>query len=38
MMFDFEEGFALFDMTPVDNQFIQEYLPAAKGDDVRVYL
>ena len=38
MMFDFEEGFALFDMTPVDNQFIQEYLPAAKGEDVRVYL
>ena len=30
MMFDFEEGFALFDMTPVDNQFIQEYLPAAR--------
>ena len=38
MMFDFEEGFALFDMTPVDNQFIQEYLPAAPGDAVRVYL
>ena len=38
MMFDFEEGFALFDVTPVDNQFIQEYLPAARGEDVRVYL
>lgn len=38
MMFDFEDGYALFDMTPVDNQFIQEYLPAARGDDVRVYL
>ena len=38
MMFDFEDGFALFDMTPVDNQFIQEYLPAAKGEDVKVYL
>ena len=38
MLFDFEEGFALFDVTPLDNQFIQEYLPAARGDDVRVYL
>ncbi len=38
MMFGFEEGFALFDMTPVDNQFIQEFLPSARGDDVRVYL
>ena len=38
MLFDFEERYALFDMTPVDNQFIQEYLPAARGDDVRVYL
>ena len=38
MKFDFGDGFALFDMTPVDNQFILEYLPAARGDDVRVYL
>ena len=38
MLFDFEERYALFDMTPVDNQFIQEFLPAARGDDVRVYL
>ena len=38
MLFEFDEGFALFDTTPVDNQFIQEYLPAARGDDVRVYL
>jgi len=38
MLFDFEERYALFDMTPVDNQFIQEYLPSARGDDVRVYL
>lgn len=28
----------MFDVTPVDNQFILEYLPGAKGDDVRVYL
>ena len=38
MLFGFEDRFALFDMTPVDNQFIQEYLPSARGDDVRVYL
>jgi len=38
MMFAFEDRFALFDVTPVDNQFIQEYLPGAKGDYVRVYL
>ena len=38
MMFGFDEGYALFDTTPVDNQFIQEYLPDAKGDAVRVYL
>ena len=38
MLFDFEERYALFDMTPVDNQFIQEFLPSARGDDVRVYL
>lgn len=36
--FGFEEQYAMFDMTPVDNQFILEYLPAAKGDDLRVYL
>ena len=38
MTFDFDERFALFDMTPVDNQFIRDYLPQAKGDAVRVYL
>ena len=38
MLFGFEDRFAMFDMTPVDNQFIQEYLPSARGDDVRVYL
>jgi len=36
--FGFEDQYAMFDMTPVDNQFILEYLPAAKGDDLRVYL
>jgi len=37
-MFGFDERFAMFDMTPVDNLFILEYLPEAKGDYVRVYL
>ena len=36
--FGFEEQYAMFDVTPVDNQFILDYLPDAKGDDVRVYL
>lgn len=36
--FGFEDQYAMFDMTPVDNQFILEYLPGAKGDDLRVYL
>ena len=38
MLFGFEDRYAMFDVTPVENQFIQEYLPAARGDDVRVYL
>ena len=37
-MFGFDEQYAMFDVTPLDNQFILEYLPAAKGDDLRVYL
>ena len=38
MMLGFDDHYAMFDVTPVDNQFIQEYLPSAKGDYVRVYL
>lgn len=38
MMFGFGDEYAMMDMTPVDNQFIREYLPIAKGDYVRVYL
>jgi len=34
----FEDQYPMFDVTPVDNQFILEYLPAAKGEDVKVYL
>ena len=37
-MFGFDEQYPLFDVTPVDNQFILEYLPTATGDAVRVYL
>ncbi len=38
MTFSFDERYLMFDVTPVDNQFILEYLPEARGDDVRVYL
>ena len=37
-MFGFDERYAMFDITPVENQFILEYLPNAKGDYVKVYL
>ena len=38
MIFGFDDRFAMFDVTPVENQFILEYLPAASGDFVKVYL
>ena len=38
MTFGFDEQYAMFDVTPVDNQFIMECVPMAKGDYVRVYL
>lgn len=37
-MFAFDEQYAYHGVTPVDNQFILEYLPNATGDAVRVYL
>lgn len=37
-MFGFDEQYAMFGTTPLDNQFILEYMPAAKGDFVKVYL
>ncbi|MBQ8554944.1 MAG: DnaD domain protein [Clostridia bacterium] len=37
-MFGFDDQYPVFDVTPVDNQFILEYLPTASGDAVRVYL
>ncbi|MBR3430284.1 MAG: DnaD domain protein [Clostridia bacterium] len=38
MTFTFDDQFAMFDITPVENQFVLEYLPAAKGEYVKVYL
>ncbi len=38
MTFAFDEQFAMFDITPVENQFILEYMPGAKGEYVKVYL
>ena len=35
-MFGFDEQYAYYGVTPVDNQFILEYLPNATGDAVRV--
>ena len=29
-MFGFDERYAMFDITPVENQFILDYLPDAK--------
>ena len=37
-VFGFDEQFAMFDVTPVENQFILEYMPGARGDFVKVYL
>lgn len=37
-MFGFDERYAMFDITPVENQFILEYLPDAKGDYIKIYL
>ncbi len=37
-VFDFDEQFAMFDATPVENQFILEYMPGARGAYVKVYL
>ncbi len=34
----FADGNAMFGSTPVENMFILEYMPAAPGDFVRVYL
>ena len=38
MTFAFDDRYAMFDITPVENQFILEYMPGAKGEYVKVYL
>ncbi len=38
MTFQFDDRFSMFDVTPVENQFILEYLPTAKGEFIKVYL
>ena len=38
MIFGFDERYSMFGATPVENQFILEFLPAAKGEYVKVYL
>ena len=37
-MFEFDQQFTMFDVTPVENLFIDEYMLAAPGDFVKVYL
>lgn len=37
-MFGFDDQSFIFDVTPVENQFILEHMVSAKGDDVKVYL
>ena len=37
-MFGFDDRYSMFDVTPVENQFILEFLPEARGDYVKVYL
>ena len=37
-MFSFDEQAVMFDSTPVENQFILEYMLPANGDFVKVYL
>ena len=34
----FQDAYALFDCTPLENLFIQEYMLRAPGDHVKVYL
>ena len=34
----FSEGAAMFDVTPIENMFLLEYLPTAPDGFLRVYL
>ena len=37
-MFDFDPNASIYGVTPLENRFLLEYLPAAKGDYIKVYL
>ena len=37
-LFSFDNRFGMFDVTPVENMFLQEYMPSASGDFIKVYL
>ena len=37
-MFEWDQDAAMFGVTAVENRFLLEYLPAAKGDYIKVYL
>ncbi len=37
-MCSFADGFSMFDVTPVENLFIEEYMLRASGDFVKVYI
>ena len=37
-MCSFAEGFSMFDVTPLENLFIEEYMLRAPGDFVKVYI
>ena len=37
-MFEMDRDAAAYGVTAVENRFIADYLPAAKGDYVKVYL
>ena len=37
-MFDLDQDARIYGVTAIENRFLQDYLPAAKGDYVKVYL
>ena len=37
-MFEFDQGALSYGVTPLENRFLLDYLPAAKGDYIKVYL
>ena len=37
-MLEFDDQFTMFDITPLENLFIDEYMLRAPGDFVKVYI